>query len=267
VQAQSLLRLLPEVIEIARTAAEFIRSESFRFKAASVEQKGLNDLVSYVDKTSEKMLVEALRKKLPGCGFITEENTAEGKQEYNWIIDPLDGTTNFVQSVPCYAVSIALERNNEIILGVVYEVVREECFYATAGNGAFMNGTRIHVSEKDKLGDCLIATGFPVNDFSKVGNTLKAVEFFMRNTRGVRRIGAASADLCYLACGRFDGFFEYNLKAWDVAAGALIVQEAGGKVTDFRLGNNWLFGKEMCASNKNIFALFSEAVKNAFSNL
>lgn len=256
--------ILEQVIRASKAAGAFIRNEHDNFEYTNVEVKGLNDLVSYVDKTSEKMLVRELQMTLPGSGFIVEENTVTEKKEYNWIVDPLDGTTNFVHGIPCYAISIALEHNNDILLGVVYEVSRDECFYATKDSGAYLNGKRISVSKRKNLSESLIATGFPIYNFERIEPFLNALKHFMQNTHGVRRIGAAAADLCYLACGRVDAFFEYNLNPWDVAAGALIVKEAGGTVSDFFGGNNWLFGKEISCSNQLLQKEFNEVIRNFF---
>jgi myo-inositol-1(or 4)-monophosphatase len=230
-----------------------------------VEIKGLNDLVSYVDKNAEAIIVRELHEIFPEAGFIVEENTMSGKKEYNWIVDPLDGTTNFIHGVPCYAVSIGLEHNNEIILGVVLEVSRDECFYATKNGGAFLNGKHIKVSERKTLSESLIATGFPVYNFSHLDKYLATLKHFIQHTHGVRRIGAAAPDLCYLACGRVDAFFEYNLQPWDVAAGALIVKEAGGTVSDFSGKDNWLFGKEISCTNGYIDAEFNKVIKELFA--
>lgn len=252
--------LLAKVISTARDAGQWILAERLEnFKHDKVESKGLNDLVSYVDKSAELRIVNELSNHFP-AGFIVEENTVSSKQEYNWIVDPLDGTTNFVHGIPCYAVSIALEHKGEVILGVVYEPNRDECFYATKNSGSFLNMQQIRVSQNKYLKDSLIATGFPIYNFEKIDPYLKTLEQLMRNTHGVRRIGAAAADLCYLACGRVDGFFEYNLNAWDVAAGALIVKEAGGTVCDFKGGDNWLFGKEMIATNGLIETEFKDII-------
>lgn len=257
--------IFPKVIAVAKKAGAFIRKERENFSSDKVEVKGLNDLVSYVDKTSEEIIVKELQNILPQAGFIVEENTVSVKKEYNWIVDPLDGTTNFVHGITCYAVSIALEFKGEIILGIVYEVSRDECFYAVRNGGAFLNEKPIKVSVSKTLNDCLIATGFPIYNFERIQPYLKTLEYFMRNTHGIRRIGAAAADLCYLACGRVDAFFEYNLNAWDVAAGALIVKESGGKVKDFNLGNDWLFGKELIASNALVFEAFSKEIGQNFN--
>ncbi|MBL7920297.1 MAG: inositol monophosphatase [Bacteroidia bacterium] len=257
--------ILPNVIATAKKAGSFIRKERENFSSDKIEIKGLNDLVSYVDKTAEEIIVKDLQTIFNLAGFIVEENTFSEKKEYNWIVDPLDGTTNFVHGINCYAVSIALEYKGEVILGVVYEVSRDECFYAIKNGGAFLNEKPVKVSANKTLNDCLIATGFPIYNFERLQPYLKTLEFLMRNTHGIRRIGAAAADLCYLACGRVDAFFEYNLNPWDVAAGALIVMESGGKVTDFSLGNNWLFGKELVATNAHVFDVFSWEIDQNFN--
>jgi len=257
--------ILPKVIATAKKAGAFIRKERENFSSDKIEIKGMNDLVSYVDKTSEEIIVKDLQLIFSQAGFIVEENTVSEKKEYNWIVDPLDGTTNFVHGIKCFAVSIALEHKGEIILGVVYEVSGDECFYAVKNGGAFLNESPIKVSANKTLNDCLIATGFPIYNFERIGPYLKTLEYLMRNTHGIRRIGAAAADLCFLACGRVDAFFEYNLNAWDVAAGALIVKESGGKISDFTKGNNWLFGKELIAANSMVFEAFSKEIAQNFN--
>ncbi|MCD6017427.1 MAG: inositol-monophosphatase [Bacteroidetes bacterium] len=259
-----LRKITEKVADCAKSVGEFIRVERKSFSYTAVEIKGLNDLVSYVDKTSEKMLVERLSEILPEAGFIVEENTKSETKDYNWIVDPLDGTTNFIHGIPCYAISIALEFKGEIIVGVVYEVAQNECFRAFKNGGAFLNDTKISVSERTKLSDSLIATGFPIYNFSRLDNFIHTLTYLMKNTHGIRRIGAAAADLCYLACGRVDAFFEYNLNPWDVAAGALIVKEAGGTVSDFNLTQNWLFGKEIVATNTHLKEVFEKIINESF---
>ena len=253
-----------QVVNITKQVGEFIRLERIHFKYDDVEIKGINDLVSYVDKTSEKLIVEQLSALLPDAGFIVEENTKNEIKDYNWIVDPLDGTTNFIHGIPCYAVSIALEFKGEIIVGVVYEVSQDQCFWAYTNGGAFLNGKKITVSSRKTLADSLIATGFPIYNFSRLESFMNTLSYLMKHTHGIRRIGAAAVDLCYLACGRVDAFFEYNLSAWDVAAGALIVKEAGGTITDFSGGTNWLFGKEAVATNAHIKEEFEEVIKRNF---
>lgn len=257
--------ILPHVVKTAKKAGAFIKKERETFSPDKIEIKGLNDLVSYVDKGAEKIIVNDLKELLPEAGFIVEENSIDGRAEYNWIVDPLDGTTNFIHGIPCYAVSIALEHNGEIILGVVYEVSRNECFTAVrGGKGAYLNNNPIRVSENDKLSKSLIATGFPIYNFERLDNYLNTLKYFMQHTHGVRRIGAAAADLCYLACGRVDAFFEYNLNSWDVAAASLIIEEAGGTVTDFKGGGNFLFGKEICCTNGPLMQEFEEVIQKYF---
>jgi myo-inositol-1(or 4)-monophosphatase len=260
-----LLDITRQTVNLAKEVGEFIRAERKTFSYSKVEIKGLNDLVSYVDKTSEQKLVEKLSIIFPDAGFIVEENTKSETKEYNWIVDPLDGTTNFIHGIPCYAISIALEHQGEIIVGVVYEVAQNECFYAYKNGGAYLNGEKISVSQRNKLSDSLIATGFPIYNFSRLDNYINTLTYLMKNTHGVRRIGAAAADLCYLACGRVDAFFEYNLNSWDVAAGALIVKEAGGTVCDFKLQENWLFGKEIIATNNHIKESFEKLIQENFN--
>jgi len=242
-----------------------MREERKTFSYAKAEIKGLNDLVSYVDKASEQLLVNELSLVLPEAGFITEEDTKNEVKEYNWIIDPLDGTTNYIHGIPCYAVSIALEYKGDIICGVVYEVSRDECFAAYTGGGAFLNDTKITVSGRSKLTDSLIATGFPIYNFERVAGFIKALTYLMKHTHGLRRIGSAATDLCYVACGRVDAYFEYNLNAWDVAAGALIVKEAGGTICDFSKGNNWLFGREVIATNTHLQHEFEKIITESFN--
>lgn len=261
----SLNTILPHVVRTAKSAGEFIRKERLKFTPDKIEMKGLNDMVSYVDKGAEKMIINELKEILPGSGFIVEEGTVSEKLDYNWIVDPLDGTTNFIHGIPCYAVSIALEHKGEILLGVVYEVAKKECFIAVKGGGAYLNEVPIKVSGSLTLKDSLIATGFPIYNFDRQENYINVLRELMLGTHGVRRIGAAAADLCYLAAGRVDAFYEYNLNAWDVAAGALIIKEAGGTVTDFNGGQNWLHGKEIIATNGPVQKEFTNLVQKHFN--
>jgi myo-inositol-1(or 4)-monophosphatase len=245
----NLQEITSKVANLSRNTGEFVRKAASEFNRDSIEYKGLNDMVSYVDKEAEERLVDGLRKILPQAGFIAEEGTGQktDNQEYAWIIDPVDGTTNYMHGLPVFAISIALTRKDKIVSGVVYEINRDECFTAWLGGGAYLNEKPIKVSSTKHLKDSLIATGFPYYDFDKIENYLKILKELMQKSHGLRRLGAASVDLVYTACGRFEGFFEYNLKPWDVAAGTLIVQEAGGKVTDFKGSNDFIFGGELIA--------------------
>ena len=249
------------VCEIARKAGGFIATERKHFNPDKVENKGLHDLVSYVDKTAEKVIIDALSVLLPESGFIAEEGTSTKKGEhFNWVIDPLDGTTNFIQGVPVYAVSIGLLEGDELVLGVVYEICRDECFFAWKGSKAYLNGDEIRVSDTTDMHNALLATGFPYSNFSQLDSYMGLLKWTMTEARGVRRLGSAATDLAYVACGRFDVFFEYDLKPWDVAAGAFIVQQAGGKIADFNRGESYLFGGEIIASNAPLFAEMQQKV-------
>ena len=227
----------------------FILHELKNFNPERIEKKGLNDLVSYVDKQAEQKLVGGLKALLPEAGFITEEGTASTSGQYQWIIDPLDGTTNFIHGLPIFAISVALTYNQQVVLGVVHELNKDECFHAVKDEPAYCNERTISVSDTSDLSEGLIATGFPYYDFDHLPQYLNMLNDFMTATHGLRRLGSAAVDLAYVGCGRFEGFFEYNLNAWDVAAGAFIVQQAGGMVTDFKGGNDFLFGREIVAAN------------------
>jgi myo-inositol-1(or 4)-monophosphatase len=262
-----LAALTQEVIELTKSVGQFIREESLRFTPDKIEYKGLNDLVSYVDKTAEKQLVAGLLAILPEAGFVTEEKTNQTTAEtYHWIIDPLDGTTNFIHGIPTFSVSIALQRNQDLVLGVVYEINRDECFYAWENGGAWLNGKAIHVSKAPKLANTLLATGFPYYDFKKKEPYLKVFQELMEKCHGLRRIGSAAVDLAYVACGRFDGYFEYNLQTWDVAAGVVLVKEAGGEVLDFSGGHNYLQEREVLATNGHITKELLQIIDSHFNN-
>jgi myo-inositol-1(or 4)-monophosphatase len=251
-----------QVEEIVRKVGAFIQLERTRFSKEDIEIKGKNDLVSYVDKQAEQMLVSELSMILPDAGFITEEQTVENIQkEYTWIIDPLDGTTNFIHGVAPYAISVGLRKGTEIIMGHVYELNRDEMFSAVKGAGAFLNNTKIKVSSVNQIESSLFSTGFPIHNFSGIDAYLEILNQLMKNCHGLRRMGSAATDLAYVACGRFEGFFEYNLSPWDVAAGILLVQEAGGTVTDFRGTDDYLFGRELIAAGPTHSALLS-LIKN-----
>ena len=251
-----------QVTELTKDVGLFIVSERKNNSKLNIEVKGLHDFVTYVDKTAEQKLVTKLKTILPEAGFIAEEGTSTEKGEkYQWIIDPLDGTTNYIHGLTPYAISIALMENDKIILGVVHELGLNECFYAWEGSSAFLNGEIINVSDKKTIEAGLIATGFPYYDYKRIKPFLKSLEYFMQNSHGVRRLGSAATDLVYIACGRFEAFYEYSLSPWDVAAGAFIVQQAGGKVSDFSGNNNYIFGKEIIACNDFVFDEFLDHVK------
>ena len=244
-----------DVLDVCAEVGEFIRKEAEGFDLSRIEKKtSFNNLVSYVDKEAETRLVDALRKSFPQAGFITEEGTVEqsSTSEYNWIIDPLDGTTNFLHGLPIYAISVALARKKQPVLGVIYHIVRNESFHAIENDSAYCNKHVIRVSDAPFLSESLLATGFPYHNDSRGDTYLAIIKDFLEKTHGIRRLGSAAIDLAYVAAGRLEGFFEYNLNPWDVAAGVLIVQQAGGMVTDFSGGQDTLFGRQLCASNGNI---------------
>ena len=240
-----------QTIDLAKQAGTFIKEERENFDSSRIEFKGSHtNMVSYVDKEAEKLLVSGLKKVLPEAGYITEEETETIKGEkYNWIIDPLDGTTNFLHSIPYYSVSVALECDGKIILGVIYNVVPDECFYAWKEGGAYLNDTPIHVSKVSKLQESVIATGFPYKIFDKFDNYMMIIKRFVEQTHGLRRFGSAAIDMAYVACGRFEGYYEFSINAWDIAAGIILIQEAGGIVTDFRGGDDFLFSGEIAAGS------------------
>ena len=253
------------IIDFVKEVGVFLDIEAKKISTADIEEKGLHDLVTYVDKEAEKRLVDKLSDLLPEAGFLAEENkTLLEKEVYNWIIDPLDGTTNFIHGIPVYAISIALTRNKEIILGVVYEVCRKECFYSWKGANSFLNGDVITVSPTNSLEKSLLATGFPYNDYSRMDSYLSLFEDLMRNSRGIRRLGSAAVDLAYVACGRFEAFYEYGLSPWDVAAGGYILQKAGGLVTEFSGKEDYIFGKTLIASNNFVYDELKEVINKYF---
>jgi myo-inositol-1(or 4)-monophosphatase len=255
------------VQELARQTGNFIREEQKKITATDVEIKSVSSLVTYVDKTAEEILVSALNKLIPESGFLAEEGTVDWHNEkYTWIIDPLDGTTNYIHGISPHSVSIALREGDVIVLGVVYEVGLDELFYAWKGSAAYLNGKEIRVSSSADPADTLIGTGFPYTYFDRIDDYIDAMKELMKTTRGVRRLGSAAVDLAYVACGRFDAFFEHALHAWDVAAGAYIIQQAGGKITDFNGGGNWLFGGEIVAASTNYFNSFYNTVHHYLGN-
>lgn len=256
-----------QACQLVKQTGAFIAGEATHFNANVIEEKSFNQLVSYVDQNAERMLVDGLKNILPGAGFITEEATiATEEKNFMWIIDPLDGTTNFIHGVPVFSVSVGLMHDKKLVAGIVYEVNRDELFYAWEGSKAYLNGKEISVKQNTELSKSLLATGFPYYDFHVMQQYLDTLHVLMRGTRGMRRMGSAAVDLAYVACGRFDGFFEYGLHAWDVSGGAFIVQQAGGKVCDFSGGDDFIFGKELFASSADLYPAFFEVVNKHFKS-
>ena len=258
-------KLCDDVCHLSVKTAAWIKEQINKLKEEDIEEKFLHNYVSYVDKDSEKMLVKELNVLLPEAGILAEESSEiEKSSPYKWIIDPLDGTTNFIHYLPMYCISIGLMKGQEIILGVVYEMVHDECFYATKGGGAFLNKRKIHVSETHDLKKALIATGFPTSGFEGLSKYMSSLEYFIRNSSGVRRYGSAAADLAYVACGRYDAFYEIGLSPWDVAAGSIILEEAGGICSDFKGEKQHIFGYNIMACNRNIYNIFASQIKKNF---
>jgi myo-inositol-1(or 4)-monophosphatase len=238
---------VPAMTEIAREAGCLLMG--YFAKRVKIEYKGEVDLVTEADRASEQRILERIRARWPGHNVLAEEGGgSESGSDYRWYVDPLDGTTNFAHGFPVFCVSLGLEHKGERIAGVVYDPTRNELFAAEKGGGAFLNGNAIQVSNVGNLAESLVATGFPSHKRHKNPNIHFYHQITLR-THGVRRAGSAALDLCYVACGRFDAFWEFNLNPWDTAAGTLIVEEAGGKVSDFRGGPFEIKSREVCASN------------------
>ena len=230
-------------VKAARAAGAIINRAALDVESVRVSQKQVNDFVTEVDHASEEIIIETLLGAYPGHAIWAEESgRVHGAQdsEFVWIIDPLDGTTNFIHGFPQYAVSIALAQNGQVVHGVIYDPMRNELFTASKGSGAFLNDRRIRVSRSDRLADSLIGTGFPYRIFDRVDNYMGAFRELTEKTAGMRRPGAASLDLAYVAAGRLDGFWEFGLAPWDMAAGTLMILEAGGFVTDLKGDGDYL---------------------------
>lgn len=244
-----------QVIALAKQVGTFIIEQRENFDRSVVEKKGHQDYVSFVDKQAERDLVTGLRQIIPNSGFIVEENSATHQNEpFIWVVDPLDGTTNFIHNLAPHAISIALQKNKQTILGVVYELGHGQMFYSWHGIAAYCNNKEIKVSTSKTIAESLIATGFSINKHARLPNHLAAIKSVVENSHGIRRQGSAATDLAYVAAGIYDGFFEYALNAWDVAAGAYLVKKAGGQVTDYKGTDNYFFGKELVAGNKAVHA-------------
>lgn len=258
--------LTKQVCNLSRNVGNYIRNELSNIRKSDIQEKDRNNYVTYVDKEAEKRLVSELGKIIPGSGFVAEENSKlEKSDEFNWVIDPLDGTTNFIHGIPIFCISIALMQKNNVVSGVVYELNTQECFYSWEGAPAYMNRDIIHVSDRENLGDSLLATGFPYYDYSRMEQYIEVFRILMKESAGIRRMGSAALDLAYVACGRFDGFFEYGLHPWDVAAGSFILQQAGGMVSDFSGSNNHIHGNEIVGGNPAIHKRLLGIIREKFN--
>lgn len=253
------------MLNIAISAARYSSKILLRFMdhldTINVSEKSRNDLVTEVDKLSEQEIIKTIRKAYPNHAILAEESGEMEGNEFTWIIDPLDGTMNYVHGFPQFAISIALRHKNNIETGVIYDPLRNELFTAVRGEGAHLNNRRIRTSSVDKLNRSLIGTGFPVRDESQVQSYIQTFAKVFPQCSGVRRAGAAVLDLAYVAAGRLDGFWENGLQIWDLAAGALLVQEAGGIVSDYRGEKNYLEKGEIVAANPKIFRLLLKEIQ------
>jgi myo-inositol-1(or 4)-monophosphatase len=255
--------MLNIAVKAARRAGSVINRASRDLEGVTVTRKRQNDFVTEVDHAAEAAIIEVLRKAYPGHAILAEESGATGRSEYEWVIDPLDGTTNFIHGFPQYAVSIALRHRGVLEQAVVYDPGRNELFTATRGRGAFLNDRRIRVSKRAKLAESLIGTGFPFRDLNHLDEYMAAFNVVTRETAGIRRAGAAALDLAYVAAGRLDGFWEIGLSAWDMAAGALLILEAGGLVSDFDGESDYLDRGHIVCGAPKVFAPLLHVVQAA----
>jgi myo-inositol-1(or 4)-monophosphatase len=243
--------LLHIAIEAAKHAGAFLRNNVG--KVYEIQQKAGQErnLVTEIDRKSEEIIIQTIKRHYPSHTILAEESGAQTdhSSKYKWIIDPLDGTTNFTHGLPVYCVSIGLEHNEEMILGVIYDPNLDELFTAEKGRGAFLNGKRISVSKTSTLKHSLLVTGFPYNIVENPNHAIERFVNFLMHAQAVRRMGSAAIDLAYVAAGRYDGFWEVALNPWDMAAGALLVQEAGGKLSDFAGNSFSVYQREICATN------------------
>jgi myo-inositol-1(or 4)-monophosphatase len=254
--------MIQDLINIAKEAGEIVR-EGFG-KALNVEYKSNEtNLVTQVDKASEKHIIDFIKKKYSNHNILAEESgeTKTGS-EYLWVVDPLDGTTNFAHGLPIFSVTIGIQKNGKTTMGVVYDVMQDIIYYAEEGNGAYANSEKIKVNTNDKISHSVLVTGFPYNIWDNPENTLEKFSALTRKARAVRRLGSAAIDLCYVAKGVFDGFWEVYLHPWDFCAGKLIVEEAGGIVTDFKGNEIDIYSKRILAANKKIHPVLMEIINS-----
>lgn len=257
--------ILHQALPVVDEAAAFIHAQAGKVGQDDIIIKSRNSLVSYVDQKAEEILVRGLGRILPEAGFITEEGTVtQQTSDYTWIIDPLDGTTNFLQQIPVYSVSVGLMHGDQLVAGVIRDIVQHETFYAWKGGGAWCNGERIYVSRRDHVGDAVVATGFPYSSRDVLPQLTSVFEFFLKHARGIRRLGSAAIDLAYVACGRFDVYYETTLNPWDIAGGILIVEEAGGQVTDFAGGDGMLRNGQVIAAAPGIHTAVTGHIRSIF---
>ena len=255
--------MLNIAVKAARRAGALINRAALDGGALEIRSKRTNDFVTRVDHAAENAIIEIIRATYPNHAVLAEEtgDAHGGRSEYRWIIDPLDGTTNFIHGFPQYCVSIGVQHRGTAAHAVVYDPAKNELFTATRGRGAFLDDRRIRVSKREKLKDALVGTGFPFKEFGRIDAYVRQLRALMSASAGVRRAGAAALDLAYVACGRLDAFWEMGLSPWDMAAGALLVQEAGGLVGDFAGEPNYLENGDIAAATPKLFALLLERLR------
>ncbi|MFO7613373.1 MAG: inositol monophosphatase family protein [Bacteroidales bacterium] len=257
-----------KVCDLSRSTGQYLLEQLRLIRGKDIELKDEHNFVTYVDRHAEEMIVDELSKILPGSGFLAEEGTGgRSDNEVVWIIDPLDGTTNYVHGIPLFAISIALMISDQVVAGVVLEPNRDECFYAWKNGPAFLNNRMIRVSSAGQLQNSLIVTGFPYKRDEILDPYIRLFKGFLQRTQDLRRLGSAATDLAYVAAGRFEGFYEIGLNPWDVAAGSLIVRQAGGQVTDFDGRQDYLFGKSLVASNGHVHQEMKQVIAQYFNGL
>lgn len=255
-------------IKAARLAGEVIVANLGKIARDDISAKQAFDFVTHIDKETEQLIVKTIKERFPNHSFLAEESTKEiNEDRYLWIIDPLDGTTNYIHSYPVFSVSIALEYKKEIIIGVIFDPLRNELFTAEKGNGAFLNGQPVKVSETTELKDSLVTTGFPFRKKDFIDSYLMLFKHIFHKVSDIRRAGSAALDLAYVACGRCEGFFEIGLSPWDMAAGSLIIGEAGGIVTDFGGGRDYLLTGNIVATTPALHRELLKEVKGVFEGV
>ncbi len=257
--------MLNIAVRAARAAGNIIIRQIDQARDLPASEKSRNDYVTEVDKQAEAVIIEILLKAFPKHAILAEESGARGNSEYVWIIDPLDGTTNFMHGFPHFAVSIALRHRGKLQQAVIYDPLRQELFTASRGDGAYLNDRRIRVSKRKNLDGALLGTGFPFGESANIDRFIETCRKLMPVTAGIRRAGAATLDLAYIACGRLDGFWEFGLKPWDIAAGALLIEEAGGLISDIKGGNSFMETGNVLSAGPGVhevmFSLLNETLK------
>jgi myo-inositol-1(or 4)-monophosphatase len=257
--------MIDDIIQLSKEAGELIRNAFGKTHSIEFKTNELN-LVTETDKASEKLITDFIRKKYPSHGILAEEGSEANPDkvgtEYLWVIDPLDGTTNFAHGLPIFSVSIGIQKNGETVAGVVYDVMREVVFSAVKNSGSFENGKRINVNKNENLGHGILVTGFPYDIRENPDKAFERFIEFLKHARGIRRLGSAAIDFCYVANGVFDGFWEVSLHPWDLCAGKLIVEEAGGLVTNFDGNSINIYSKQILATNAFVHQKMIEVMRS-----